>query len=168
MRFGCYGIIFGATKQTTTMKHHVIAYAMLALTSLSLVGCKKEPKLDECGNEIPEEGYGGLSLERGNAYGIVLIMADDVHELDEPITIWNADNGQQSHVITHTTARGTEGGTCSTSPYTPANYPHYSIPRGTTYNWRARNASGTFDRSGSLRNPDCQEGEACYFALLDE
>ena len=148
------------------MNHHLLTCTLLALV---FVACKKEPKLDECGNEIPEEGYGGISLEeRGNAYGIILVMADDVHELDEPITVWNTDNSQQIHVITHTTARGTAGGECRSGPFTPINYHHYSIPRGVTYHWRARNASGSFDRSGSLRNPDCQEGDDCYYALLEE
>ena len=141
---------------------------LMLMAALMLTACKKEPKLDECGNEIPEEGYGGVSLERGNAYGIILIMADDVHELAEPITVWNVDNGAQSRVITHTTARGTESGQCAGGGFVPTSYPHYSIPRGVTLNWRARNDSGTFDRTGSIRNPDCQEGEACYYALLNE
>lgn len=146
-----------------------IPLTLLALTCLTWTGCKKEPKLDECGNEIPEEGYGGIGMEeRGNAYGIILIMADDVHELDEPITVWNVDNAQQNRVITHTTARGTEGGECASGPFTPVKYPHYSIPRGVTLSWRARNTSDTFDRRGTIRNPDCQEGEACYYALLEE
>ncbi len=153
-----------ASSTSDTMKH--LLFPLIVL--FSMTACKKEPELDECGNEIPEEGYGGLSLERGNAYGIILIMADDVHELDEPITVWNVDNGQQSHVITHSTARGTEGGECRSGPYTPIDYPHYSIPRGVTLNWQARNASGTFNRTGSIRNPDCQEGEPCYYALLEE
>lgn len=137
------------------------------LAALSISACKKEIQYDECGNEICEN-CGGIGLTAMDASGVVLIIADNVHELDEPITVWNVDNAQQSRVITHTTARGTESGECHGGSFWPTNYEHWRLPPGTTLNWRARNSSGTFDRSGTLRNPDCRDEHDCYMALLEE
>ena len=142
------------------------ALCMSIALATFLTACKKEKKYDECGNEICAD-CGGVGLTAQTASGIILIIADDVHDLADPITVWNTDNAQQYRVITQTTRRGTEGGECATG-LVPSNYPHYRIPPGATLNWRARNNSGTFDKSGSIRNPDCLDGQDCYYALLEE